>query len=116
MIYIPDARNVFPVISGLNFWAAGSNIKSGVDTKRCLATLVCMLRSTSCKTYADNQHSYSTIFPEDTTTSSFLNLIHKWWLVVNAKERFHPDVIGSALTSSDGKIKFLNLFANWLSD
>ena len=55
-------------------------------------------------------------FPEDTTTSSFLNLIHNWWLVVNAKERFHPDVIGNALTASDGKIEFLNMFANWLSD
>ena len=55
-------------------------------------------------------------FPEDTTTSSFLNLIHNWWLVVNAKERFHPDVIGSALITNDGKIEFLNMFANWSSD
>ena len=45
-------------------------------------------------------------FPEDTTTSSFLNLTHNWWLVVNAKERFHPDVIGNALTASDGKSSF----------
>ena len=48
-------------------------------------------------------------FPEDTTTSFFLNLIHNWWLVVDAKEIFHPDVIGSALIASDGKIKFLNI-------
>ena len=55
-------------------------------------------------------------FPEDTTTSFFVNLIHNWWLVVNAEEIFHPDVIGSALIANDGKIEFLNLFANWLSD
>ena len=55
-------------------------------------------------------------FPEDTTTSSFLYLIHNWWLVVNAKERFNHDVIGSALIANDGKIEFLNMFANWLSD
>ena len=55
-------------------------------------------------------------FPEDTTTSSFLNLIHNWWLVVNAKERLNPEVIGSALIVKDGKIESLNMFANWLSD
>ena len=54
-------------------------------------------------------------FPEDTTTSSFLNLIHNWWLVVNAKERFHHDVIGSALIANDINIEFLNMLANWLS-
>ena len=44
-------------------------------------------------------------FPEDTTTSSFLHL-----------ERFHLDVIGSALIANDREIEFLNMFANWLSD
>ena len=55
-------------------------------------------------------------FPDDTTTSSFLNLIHNWWLLVNAKKRFHPDVIGGALIANERKIEFLKLFANWLSD
>ena len=55
-------------------------------------------------------------FPEDTTTSSFLNLIHNSRSVVNAKERFNPDVIRSALIANDGKIEFLNMFANWFSD
>ena len=58
-------------------------------------------------------HQYS---PEDKTTSSFLNLIYNWWLVVNAKEWFHPNIVGNALITGDGKIEFLKLFANWLSD
>ena len=37
-------------------------------------------------------------------------------MIVNAKERFHTDVFGSALIANDGKIEFLNMFANWLSD
>ena len=49
---------------------------------------------------------FGNILTEDTTTSAFLNLIHNWWLVINAKERFHPDVIGSALIANDGKIEF----------
>ena len=45
-------------------------------------------------------------FPEEYTTIAFLELIHAWWLVVNAKERFHPTRIGNALVSND-KIDFL---------
>ena len=29
---------------GFKLWAAGSNMKSGIDTKRCLATLVCYVK------------------------------------------------------------------------
>ena len=58
-------------------------------------------------------HQY---FPEDKTTSPFLNLVYNWWLIVNAKERFHPNIVGNALIASDGKIEFLKMFANWLSD
>ena len=46
-------------------------------------------------------------FPEEITSPSFLNLIYNWWLVVNAKERFHPIIVGNALVSNDGKINFL---------
>ena len=54
-------------------------------------------------------------FPEEITTSSFLSLIYNWWLVVNAKERFHPNIVGNALIASDGKIEFLRQFSDWLS-
>ena len=54
-------------------------------------------------------------FPEEITTSSFLSLIYNWWLVVNAKERFHPNIVGNALIAGDGKIEFLRQFSDWLS-
>ena len=54
-------------------------------------------------------------FPEDKTTFSFLNLIYNWWLVVNAKERFHPNIVGNALTAVDGKIGFLCIMSDWLA-
>ena len=34
-------------------------------------------------------------FPEEITASSFLYMIYNWWHVVNAKERFHPDIVGT---------------------
>ena len=36
------------------------------------------------------------IFPEEITTS-FPSLIYYWWLVVNAKERFQPNIVRNAL-------------------
>ena len=55
-------------------------------------------------------------FPEDITASSFLSLVYNWWLLVNAKERFHPNIVGNALIAGDGKIEFLRQFSNWLSE
>ena len=52
-------------------------------------------------------------FPEEYTTIAFLELIHAWWLVVNAKERFHPTRIGNALVAND-KIDFLRAISDWL--
>ena len=57
-------------------------------------------------------HQY---FPEEITSSSFLNLIYIWWLVLNARERFHPIIVGNALVSNDEKINFLQKMSNWLS-
>ena len=54
-------------------------------------------------------------FPEEITTSTFLSLIYNWWLVVNVKERFHPNIVGNALIAGDGKIEFLRQFSDWLS-
>ena len=56
----------------------------------------------------------SQYFPDDKTTSSFLNLIYNWWLVVNAKERFHPNIVGNALIAGVGKIEFLQAMTTWL--
>ena len=55
-------------------------------------------------------------FLEETTTVSFLYLVYNWWLLVNAKERFHPNIIGNVLIAADGKIEFLRKFSNWLSE
>ena len=51
-------------------------------------------------------------FPEEITASSFLYMIYNWWLVVNAKERFHPNIVGNALIAVDGKIEFLRKFSD----
>lgn len=36
---------------------------------------------------------------EGSTTADLLQLVHIWWLLVNSKERYHPDPIGNAITS-----------------
>ena len=53
-------------------------------------------------------------FPEDTTTPSFLEYVHNWWLIVNSKEQYHPDTVGSALVANDGKLEFLRDSSDWL--
>ena len=53
-------------------------------------------------------------FPEDTTTSSFLEYFHNSWLIVNSKERYHPDTIGSTLVANNGKLEFLRNLSDWL--
>ena len=57
----------------------------------------------------------SQYFPEEKTTYSFLNLINSWWLVVNAKERFHSIIVGNAQVAGDGKINFLYIMSDWLT-
>ena len=42
-------------------------------------------------------------------------MICNWWLVVNAKERFHPYIVGNALIAGDGKIEFFRKICDWLS-
>ena len=54
MIYISPMPGMFSRHFGFKLWAAGSNIKSGIDTKRCLATLVCYVKIDLMQTYADN--------------------------------------------------------------
>ena len=56
----------------------------------------------------------SQYFSDDKTTSSFLNLIYNWWLVVNAKEKFHPNIVDNALITGVGKIEFLQAMTTWL--
>ena len=54
------------------------------------------------------------LFPERKDSSGFLSLINTWWLVVNSKQRYHVNPIGNAVTSGDGKVKFLRDLADWL--
>ena len=53
--------------------------------------------------------------PEDKTTPSFLDLIHTWWLVVNSKEPYHPDIRENALIFGDCKPEFLRVMNSWLT-
>ena len=53
--------------------------------------------------------------PEDNTTPNFLDLIHTWWLVVNSKEPYHPDIRGNALIFGDCKPEFLRAMNSWLT-
>lgn len=53
--------------------------------------------------------------PDNDCMHSFLHLINCWWLVLNAKERFHPNKVGSALEKGTTKIGFLRDMANWIS-
>ena len=34
---------------------------------------------------------------DDSVTPAFLELVNSWWLIVNAKERNHPNPIGNAI-------------------
>ena len=59
---------------------------------------------------------FKSLFPGRSDCSGFLSLINTWWLVVNSKQRFHVNSIGSAIKSGDGKIEFLREFADWLEE
>ena len=45
-------------------------------------------------------------------TSSLLTLVNNWWTIANAKKRFVPN----AITAGDGKMDFLQGFAEWLEE
>ena len=53
-------------------------------------------------------------FPEREDMAYFLELINKWWLISNSKERFHPNPVGSAVKSEDGKTEFFDTLADWI--
>ena len=52
--------------------------------------------------------------PEEQTTADFLQLFHFWWLIVNSKERFHPNPIGNALKMNDSRCDLLRMISLWL--
>ena len=54
--------------------------------------------------------------PEEHTTADFLQLIHFWWLIVNSKERFHPNPIGNALKMNDSRCDLLSRISLWLEN
>ena len=52
--------------------------------------------------------------PEEQTTDDFLQLFHFWWLIVNSKERFHPNPTGNALKMNDSRCDLLRMISLWL--
>ena len=55
-------------------------------------------------------------FPDRNDMSSFLDIIHTWWMIANSKQRFHPNPIGNAVTDGDGKIEFFRKLADWIEN
>ena len=47
-------------------------------------------------------------------THAFLDSFYSWWLIVNSKQRFHPNSIGKTIFPKDGKLLFLRSLADWL--
>ena len=58
--------------------------------------------------------AFISLIPDRRDCSSFLELVNTWWLIVNSKSRFHVNSLGNAVVPGDGKIDFLNKFADWL--
>ena len=56
----------------------------------------------------------SSYHQEEIVTHAFLDLFYSWWLIVNSKQRFHPNSIGKAIIPVDGKLIFLRALADWL--
>ena len=54
--------------------------------------------------------------PEDNATPSFSALVHTWWLIVNSKEPYHPDIRGNAFIFGDSKPEFLKAMNTWLTE
>ena len=54
----------------------------------------------------------------DYTTPAFLELIQFWWLVVNAKELYHPHPFGNAINSNtyQNVCAFLRQMNEWLEN
>ena len=55
-------------------------------------------------------------YPEREDISGFLDLISKWWTIVNSGTRFCPNKLGHAAINGDGKTIFLREFARYLKD
>ena len=54
--------------------------------------------------------------PERKDAAGFLELINKWWTIVNCNDRYSPNKLGDAIVEGDGKVDFLRAFANYLED
>lgn len=58
----------------------------------------------ACKSYS----------PERKDMANFLTLILTWWTISNSNNKYDPNFLGNAITKNDGKICFLENFADWL--
>ena len=53
-------------------------------------------------------------FVEREDMASFLELILKWWTIVNSSTRFNSNNLANAMIIGDGKTDFLRSFADWI--
>ena len=54
--------------------------------------------------------------PERKDAAGFLELINKWWTIVNSNQKSSPNKLGDAIIEGDGKPEFLRAFAKYLED
>ena len=54
--------------------------------------------------------------PERKDAAGFLELINKWWTIVNSNQKSSPNKLGDAIIEGDGKPGFLRAFAKYLED
>ena len=55
-------------------------------------------------------------FPDRPDFAGFLELISKWWIIINSNSRYSSNKLGNAFTHGDGKPDFLRALANYLSE
>ena len=55
-------------------------------------------------------------FPNRPDSANFLELISKWWVIINSNSRYSSNNLGHAFILGDGKTCFLRAFANFLEE
>ena len=77
------------------------------DNKQNVSLALAIFHETTvaaCKSY----------FPHRKDVENFLLLIHTWWTISNSNNRYNSNLLGNAVTESDGKLNFLMDFSEWL--
>ena len=53
-------------------------------------------------------------YPNRYDIVGFLQIFNIWWAISNSKQRYSPNKLNSAVVSSDGKMKFFVVLADWI--